>query len=204
MKHGFVYWIHLPEHTNIKVNGYVGVATNYKTRWNSHKHAAKTGNSKNPHLSNAINKYKNELIYEVVFNGPMQGCYEIEEYFRPANDIGWNIKPGGLVVPISKAMKEKMSASAKARIAREGRHNLLIGQPDGRTHPMKGKTHSDESKRKMSTSNRKSKRVVHIETGCIYNSVKAAHRSVTTVSSTSILVSCKTGKSIKGTTWAFI
>lgn len=204
MKQGFVYWIHLPEHTNIKTQGYVGVATDYRMRWAQHKHAATSSKSKNPHLSNAINKHQSNLVYEVIFNGPMEGCYHIEEYFRPTNDIGWNIRPGGLVVPISENMKLKMSISAKARVARNDNPNLRKGIPEGCIHPMKNKIHSDESKHKMSLSNKKSCKVIHIETGHTYNSVKAAHRNVPNISDTSILYSCKTGKTIKGTTWSFV
>ena len=86
---GYLYWVHLPNHS-IKTDGYVGVTKNIKTRWYKHKQdlACK-------HFAHAIQKYQEQLIWEVIFEGPLAGCYQIENYFRPNRKIGWNIAVGG-------------------------------------------------------------------------------------------------------------
>jgi len=43
----FVYWIHLPEQTNVAIEGYVGIAMNFEQRMSAHKSCAKTGKEQN-------------------------------------------------------------------------------------------------------------------------------------------------------------
>ncbi len=101
MKTGHVYWIHLPNHTNPKLEGYIGIATNLQTRWSVHRHNAANGKTDTPHLSNAINLYGDSIIWESIFTGPYEGCMQLEEYFRPTSHIGWNISIGGAKPPMT-------------------------------------------------------------------------------------------------------
>lgn len=101
MKTGHVYWIHLPNHTNPKLEGYIGIASNLQKRWHVHKHNAKYGKSDTPHLSNAITLHGDSLIWESIFEGPYEGCIQLEEYFRPTHHIGWNISIGGIKPPMT-------------------------------------------------------------------------------------------------------
>lgn len=93
-----VYWIHLPEHTDIKTQGYVGIckSDDINVRWNRHKSEAYKIDGEPYKIYRAIRKYgKDNLIWEIIFTGPYYGCMQIEEYFRPSMNIGWNIHAGG-------------------------------------------------------------------------------------------------------------
>lgn len=39
----FVYWVHLPEHSDKKSEGYIGITKNIDTRWKSHKNKNSNG-----------------------------------------------------------------------------------------------------------------------------------------------------------------
>ena len=95
MKKGIVYWIHLPEHKDPFTEGYIGVTTNKRRRWNQHKHSTKK--AKLGVFQKVILKYTWEyLIKTTIFKGPEEGCYQLEEYFRADTSIGWNLVPGGV------------------------------------------------------------------------------------------------------------
>lgn len=85
----YVYWVHLPN-SNIKTDGYVGITKNIDKRWYEHK-----STNKCKIFKNAINKYKDKLIWEVIYKGTIEACNQLEQYFRPTPTIGWNIRAGG-------------------------------------------------------------------------------------------------------------
>jgi len=169
-----VYWVHLPD-ANIETDGYVGITNNTKQRWAKHKCLA----SGSHHLKNAILKYNSDLIWEVIFIGSEEGCTQLEGYFRPEPDIGWNIRSGGKYYNPSEETKEKLrqanlgkkySEETKAKRSISARkawanpelkeqqreHALrlielgLIGKK-GNPSPRKGKKLSDEERAKTST-----------------------------------------------------
>jgi group I intron endonuclease len=110
----YVYWIHLPNQ-NIKTDGYVGVTVNIKRRWNEHK-SRTLDKTKCVHLRKSIEKYGSDLIFEVLFEGSEEGCYQLEEYFRPSIDIGWNIVSGGVRPQTSEKQKEAARKANKGRV----------------------------------------------------------------------------------------
>ena len=86
-----VYWIHHPDHSDMLTQGYIGVSTNIRTRWNRHKREAQ-----NPHLNNAIKKYGwDALVKKVILIADEDYCLMIEAKLRAENEIGWNIVKGG-------------------------------------------------------------------------------------------------------------
>ncbi len=96
LKEAVIYWIHLPEHTDIKYDGYVGVTQNLEQRLHCHYRDIKNKKHKNQHLVNAVGKYGwDNLIKEVWLSGAETFCYEYETVIRPHRGIGWNIAPGG-------------------------------------------------------------------------------------------------------------
>jgi predicted GIY-YIG superfamily endonuclease len=101
-----LYWVHLPN-SNIKTDGYVGISSDVKQRWRKHR----TASSGSIHFRNAIIKYEKDLIWEVVFTGTEEGCLQLEEYFRPKENIGWNMKPGGKFVKLPYESIQKMRKS---------------------------------------------------------------------------------------------
>jgi predicted GIY-YIG superfamily endonuclease len=131
-----VYWIHLPN-SNIKTDGYVGITNNTKKRWKDHNHQTNAC----LHLARAIQKYGDSLIWEEIFTGSEEGCAQLEEYFRPEPNIGWNIKSGGKYYKHSEATKEKIGQASKGRgygKKLSDEHKQKIGEAH------KGKRLSDE------------------------------------------------------------
>lgn len=91
-----LYWIRLPEHTDPKTEGYIGVSKRYEARLLDHYNAIQKGTHKNPHLVNAVNKHGWEgLIKEAIYTGEEHECYEVQSTYRPFKEAGWNIAPGG-------------------------------------------------------------------------------------------------------------
>lgn len=91
---GVVYWAHLPEHTDNKTQGYVGFATFFPQRKAKHYYNAATKADSNTHFYNALNKYST-IIWDILFEGPIEECVALEYQLRPDSNIGWNIIPGG-------------------------------------------------------------------------------------------------------------
>lgn len=76
-----VYWVHLPEHTDIFSQGYVGATTDLAKRTRSHKH-----------------KFKDlwdKLVVDTILVAESAYCYLIEKKLRPSRNIGWNKSQGG-------------------------------------------------------------------------------------------------------------
>jgi len=114
-KTGHVYWIHLPEHKNIKSDGYIGITNStVAKRFREHSFHSKK-DAKYP-IYRAIKKYGDKLIVDTVFSGEYERCIEIEKHFRPNPDIGWNLRVGGCVGNSwSESSRKKASKSAKIR-----------------------------------------------------------------------------------------
>lgn len=100
-----VYWIHLPEHSNIFSEGYIGVSTDVTTRIYEHHRLMRKGDHENSVLINVYKKYSNQLITDILINASEEYCYEIEEILRPRDHIGWNINKGGDKPPSQKGKK---------------------------------------------------------------------------------------------------
>lgn len=156
----YVYWVHLPNHT---INeGYVGVTTktNVEHRWNQHKKSAV--NNTGFVFHKAINKYGETLVYEVLFTGNYEGCLQLEEYFRPKPNIGWNINKGGdngrYGTTHSKATKQYIGQLSSLRMRKE--KNIMFNKQHTEETKAKiskansGKTHTEEAKQKMSEANK--------------------------------------------------
>ena len=93
-----VYWVHRPEHTDIRSQGYVGISKRFERRIWEHLKL-----SQNRYLKNAINKYGwDNLVKEKVLIGKEDYCLEIEAKLRPADKIGWNLVKGGNKPPINR------------------------------------------------------------------------------------------------------
>ena len=86
-----VYWLRLPEHTDMFAEGYVGVSSKSKLRWNQH-----FVRKENAHLKNAIQKYGwDNIVKQVILISDRDYCLDIEKKLRPTSSIGWNIAVGG-------------------------------------------------------------------------------------------------------------
>ena len=82
-----LYWIHLPSHSDITTEGYVGITSNFEHRMYQHR----TYVDRNGTLSKKIN----DSVCEIMFYGTRSYCQEIESKLRPLPYIGWNKAVGG-------------------------------------------------------------------------------------------------------------
>ena len=88
-----VYWIRHPDHTDMFTQGYIGISSNVKQRWESH-----SKNSSNLHIGRAVKKYGwDNLIKQVVLIADKAYCLAVETKLRPANQIGWNVVGASLL-----------------------------------------------------------------------------------------------------------
>ena len=110
-----VYWIHKPDQKDEYNEGYIGVSKNPNKRWIQHRTDAANNRHPNNYLQNAIIKYKDSLVYEVIFGGTEQQCFEYEKELRPKPSIGWNLMSGGPIGKITEEGRKKVSLAAKNR-----------------------------------------------------------------------------------------
>lgn len=91
-----VYWIHLPEHTDLFSQGYIGVTSKTAAfRFNQHKQDARRKEYATWHFTKALKKYGDRLVCDTVLVGEEEYCYGVEFKLRPENNIGWNTAAGG-------------------------------------------------------------------------------------------------------------
>jgi hypothetical protein len=83
-----VYWLHYEEHTDVTIDGYVGVSTEFSNRLETHKK-----NKDNFVVRNAANS--GYMLADIIFEGTVEECLNKERELRPDNFIGWNICRGG-------------------------------------------------------------------------------------------------------------
>ena len=117
-----VYWIRHQDHTDMFSQGYVGISSKPKLRWNHH-----FSQPTNSHMKNAINKYGwDNLVKQVILVANKDYCLDIEKKLRPVDFIGWNATAGGGMPPrpkkgmgkghfVSAETRKKLSESAKGR-----------------------------------------------------------------------------------------
>lgn len=90
-----VYWLHLPEHTNIMTQGYVGVTKDVRQRFMCHRYR-----TENVHLKRAIKKYGWEnIVKTTVLIAEKVYCLMVEAKLRAFSKIGWNEACGGGAPP---------------------------------------------------------------------------------------------------------
>jgi len=99
-----VYWIRAEHHSDMTLDGYIGVSKNAQKCWlYGHNWAHRKGRHDNQRLANAITKYGwDNLIKTVLVVADEQYCYDLERKLRPTEKVGWNLVMGGGKPPVSK------------------------------------------------------------------------------------------------------
>lgn len=145
-----VYWIHLPEHTDMFTQGYIGITTNtIKKRWDQHKNAAKQGKFT---INKAIRKYAEVLVCETILVGSLEYCLDVESKLRSSPCIGWNTATGGqhsnnkFDYTPSETTLQKQSIAMKSFYENNPEALLKVQTMN------LGRKHSDTTKEKMSVS----------------------------------------------------
>lgn len=85
-----VYWYKLPFHNNPYIEGYIGITNNIDRRDKEHRR-----NSKNTHFANAMQKYGDQITYEILHTVTKKEALDLEYAYRPDTSIGWNAAVGG-------------------------------------------------------------------------------------------------------------
>jgi len=148
-----LYWIRLKSHSDIAIEGYVGVTLNFKQCMNEH---LKFTSKLNSHFGNAISKYGwDNMIKEIIFEGSSGDCYAKEKELRPKFQIGWNEAIGGL------GGDRSIFIDYKSRTNKGWVYNK-----NGENNPFYGKEHSQKSLKKMSKS--KCKNIITTPDGIFY------------------------------------
>ena len=148
--HTYVYWLHLPEHSDMRIQGYIGVSNNPKQRLWEHFNDVKTNKHCNPYLSHVIKKYSDQLIQTIIFEGEKDICYAHEEELRPTKNIGWNLNKGGICPP--SASGRKLSTEHKERIGKANAGRVYVCSEETKqklSFASKGRILSKEHKEKV-------------------------------------------------------
>lgn len=132
-----VYWIHLPEHTDITTSGYIGFTSKtVEGRFKKHRQDSFQKNKRNYTLHHAIRKYDEQLQVTTLVEGSEEYCLMIEEKLRPHDSIGWNQMRGGSKPPLRRGQSE------------ETRRKLSIAHT-GRVHSEERRQNNREAQKKL-------------------------------------------------------
>jgi len=161
----YVYWLRIPAHTDMFTEGYIGITSNPKERFSTHRHR-----QKNPHLANAFAKYGDDITMQILMEDTEYDCLDVENCFRPTERIGWNILAGGGKPPIvhlsgelngmygkPSYWKDKKNPDMSER--QRGEDNHMYGRTGDQHHRFgaiglwHGKENPDHSKRMMGEGN---------------------------------------------------
>lgn len=191
----YVYWVHKVSDTMIGVEGYVGVTTRkqVETRWKEHVRASEKEGSCSKYLMNVIRKYGEELVYDCIFTGDVDDCYELEEFYRPTGGIGWNNAAGGCVsskgYTHTDTAKAKISASKKG-VAKSSEHKEKLRLANRGT--------------RMGCKNSAAISVTCVETGMVFSTIKEASKWAGMKSQAGITYVCEgKQKMFGGYTWKY-
>lgn len=223
---GVVYWAHLVN-MSIETEGYVGVTLDFERR--KKEHLSKDVNS---HFNAAIKKYKDSIVWDIIYKGDITECYKKESQYRPVPNLGWNIAVGGTTSSnfmrfLTNETKEKLS---KARIGKEpwnkGKTQVYSSETlrkiadatksrtQGKNNPMFNKNHTQEAKDKISKAhkgkiglignkNPMAKSVQCLELNIIYPTISDAAKAVG-VTTQALSYAIKNHKKSKGYTWLIV
>jgi group I intron endonuclease len=125
-----IYWIKRKHHSDIYSEGYVGISNNPKRRFLEHKNSKKSNST----VSNAVNKYEDIVLETLYENISLEDAKTKEMELRPCKGIGWNLAEGGGAPPNMKGIKRPDHAE-----------NIK-----GKNNPFYGKSHTEETKKKLS------------------------------------------------------
>lgn len=95
MENYCLYWIHYPEHTSPESEGYIGITKDFDKRILTHSSRVKSAHIKNRINSGAIPTILHEGLTK-------EQAEQLEEKYRPSENIGWNIAKGGNIPPSRK------------------------------------------------------------------------------------------------------
>ena len=154
----FVYWLRLPEHTDPKSQGYVGVTSRtVEFRFKRHVFDTEKGKARCAHLANAIKKHGAAgIVRETLCCADFEYCLALEKQLRPMPGIGRNVGAGGRAPALGRKVSEdtraKLSEAWKTRTVSEETCAKISRAAKGNQRA-KGKTPSPEVREKLRLAN---------------------------------------------------
>ena len=93
-----VYWARLAKHDDPYSEGYVGISLNsLDERKRSHYKAAKSKARRNNHFHNALIKYGDDVVWELLHDDlTKEDALYLEDGYQPDINVGWNTDKGGV------------------------------------------------------------------------------------------------------------
>lgn len=147
----FVYWIHLPEHTDILSQGYIGITSKtVDERYRGHLKALKSKKSSHIIFYKALKKHLSRVLVTTLLEADLEYAKLIENKLRPKIKIGWNTAEGGTSAPINlftDATRTKISEALKGRVKTQAEIENIRKALVGKTRPV----HVIEAMRKAKT-----------------------------------------------------
>lgn len=127
-----VYWLRLPEHTDMFSEGYIGITSKTtKERFRTHLKEANRKDRKKYRIHNALAKYKDIVIVETLVICDDDYAIDLEAKLRPDPKIGWNTVAGGQNVKLLRDIKETLNHSEDSKKKMSDIHkDLWIDNPD--------------------------------------------------------------------------
>ena len=134
-----VYWIHLPEHTDMFSEGYIGFTSKTtEERYKFHLYKMRA-NKDNLPLYNAMRKYLERVVVETLCICEDAYGLWLENRLRPLPNTGWNSAAGGDTPhnkgrkynrrPPSCSTKAKLSAASLSWWKAHGKEHTFVGPP---------------------------------------------------------------------------
>lgn len=111
-----VYWLRLPEHTDMFSEGYIGITSKTtKERFRTHLKEANRKDRKKYRIHNALAKYKDVVIVETLVICDDDYAIDLEAKLRPTPKIGCNTVVGGQNVKLLRDIKETLNHSEDSK-----------------------------------------------------------------------------------------
>lgn len=96
---GRLYWIRLPEHTDMFSQGYIGITKQSVTkRFNQHRNSAKRCKARKKSEFKKILRDDVGLVVETLVVSDYDYVKNLERLLRPESNVGWNRATGGATV----------------------------------------------------------------------------------------------------------
>lgn len=111
----YVYWIHTEDQKDIRKEGYVGHAANFKRRMHDHERQSRF---KHTLFYGKVRQHGwDSLLKEIIATVATQKEAAILEYeYRPTPFIGWNQMEGGSVSPMHlQSVRDKVSVAMRGK-----------------------------------------------------------------------------------------
>jgi hypothetical protein len=127
---GYLYWIRLPEHTDITTQGYIGITGQTVTkRFNQHRNSARRSKARKKSEFKQALINGTELIVETLVISDYAYIKNLERLLRPESNIGWNKAFGGASVAESLQFSRESQKQAMRDHWKEFDHPFKFQKP---------------------------------------------------------------------------